>query len=513
MQMSTRLGFLAFVLLMSDAFKMTGKIFRVRERGLAAVVAPELQQQSNEAWVNSVFVGAVRSALQGDFKQLDAITGAGAQWDSPVAGNLADLKSGLTQFASFFQDPVLTVYGARSISSPPAQQSSSLIEIEYQLSFWWPLPWRPRINIPAKAVITLDTSTAANNIVSSVVEKWQPSLLDIFFKQVVPRAWDVWHLFSSPVPEFPPLKELGRVGKVTMVEVPPTLVYEARWTGLAKYPGPPLLTLPGFAFVGDLRTSRPNRDPFFTVLPIEAQTDAFLDPITGKEMKQTIWTVPVPSALITDPLVQSALAGTASVAPSIAAVDLEKDDGSGGASGGEADDKEAEADFVTMSLDRINLMKSVTGGVLRGEGLRFDQQMVDEYRQAEKVACQYRVQPRRLVARVPVRGEVTSEKISAALNEIRAAVNGGSFTAAVGSSTSTSSSSSSQQQQQRRLKMKRRSMDSYSDSAYSPQVGLSVGNCKACFNAQAKLAMGIYEIQFDKREAEVFVELVGEEEK
>jgi hypothetical protein len=56
-------------------------------------------------------------------------------------------------------------------------------------------------------------------------------------------------------------------------------------------------------------------------------------------------------------------------------------------------------------------------------------------------------------------------------------------------------------------------MDRYSDSAYAPQVGLSVGNCKACFNAQAKLAMGIYEIQFDKREAEVFVELVGEEEK
>ena len=500
MQFSTRLGFFAFVLLLGEALKLTGRQYCSRRSRAhhAAAETSSLELQSNEAWVNSVFVGAVRSALKGDFKQLDAITSAEAKWDNPVAGNLADLKGGLTQFASFFQEPVFTVYGARSVS--PSSPSSTLIEIDYQLSFWWPLPWRPRINIPAKAVITLDTSTAARIMLSSVVEKWQPSLLDIFFKQVVPRAWDVWHLFSSPVPEFPPLKELGRAGKVTMVEVPPTLVYEARWTGLAKYPGPPLVTLPGFAFVGDLRTSRPNRDPFFTVLPIEAQTDAFLDPVTGKEMKQTSWTVPVPSSLVSDALLKAAQAGTSLVAPATSAVDLgQEDDGTGGGGGGgEADDKEAEADFVTMSLDRVNLMKSVTGGTMRGEGLRFDEQMVDEYRRAEKVECQYRVQPRRLLARVPVRGEVTSEKISAALNDIRAAVNSGSF--------ATTPSSSSQQQQ--RLRMKRRSMDSYSDPAYSPQVGLAVGNCKACFNSQAQLAMGIYEIQFDKREADVFVELV-----
>ena len=109
------------------------------------------------------------------------------------------------------------------------------------------LPWRPRIIVPGRVTLTAD---ADNTSILSVVEEWEVTIPQIIAKQALPRLWDIWHIFSTPCPEFAPSKVLGREGRVSFVEMPPSIALEATWTGPAKYPGPPLLTIPGFSLFG-----------------------------------------------------------------------------------------------------------------------------------------------------------------------------------------------------------------------------------------------------------------------
>ena len=65
------------------------------------------------------------------------------------------------------------------------------------------------------------------------------------------------------------------------------------------------------------------------------------------------------------------------------------------------------------------------------------------------------------------------------------------------------------------IKMPRRTADlqqgihvaGSADDKFTPQIGLLISNCKACFNAKGELAMAIYEIQFGNKLTRVQVEL------
>ena len=242
-------------------------------------------------------------------------------------------------------------------------------------------------------------------------------------------------------------------------------------------------------------------------------------------MKTTSWVVPVPTAClgsgvggVAAPGVGQSLWAQARAAEprpvSASQVDLGFGPGAGagagagdgldaaaaaaGAGADEADPADA-TDFKVNNLEKLNIMKSVTNGAQRGAGLRFDESRVQEFLAAERTDVRYRLQPRRLLARVELRGEPSADKISKALGEIRAACGGGlsSIADAAGLPAGT------------KLRMKKRTQDDYSDPAYSPQVGLLVGNVKACFNSRAELAMAVYELQqFGRKETAVQVELV-----
>ena len=212
--------------------------------------------------VTEQFIEAWRNGLQGDQILLNTMVKPSTRWENPFVATGKELIEGLIQFSGFFGEPSLTVFNVIS-------KSSRQIEISYHLSFWYPVGWRPRIIIPGKALVTISDDLRS---IQSVQESWDVSVTDIALKQFLPRWWDVLHVFSSPSPEYPPIKTIASVGKVNFVELPKTVVVEVRWSGSAKFPGPPLLAVPGFSLFGYLKTSNPNRDPFYTSLPVEVQS-------------------------------------------------------------------------------------------------------------------------------------------------------------------------------------------------------------------------------------------------
>ena len=238
--------------------------------------------------LSNLFVDAWLKALNGKLEPLENVMSDDeATWSSPVAKSLSEMKSQFVNFADFFLDPALTIFDTR------IDITKNQVVLDYQLSFWYPLPWRPRIIVPGK--VTLACSANATSIVS-VMEEWDTTISQILMNQAFPRLWDIWHIFSTPCPEYPPIKVLGQEGKVTFVELPPSLAVETTWTGPAKFPGPPLLAVPSFSLFGALRTSNPNRDPFQCTLPVESLSDSYADD-DGQAMKKNSFIMHVPSQL------------------------------------------------------------------------------------------------------------------------------------------------------------------------------------------------------------------------
>lgn len=432
--------------------------------------------------VSSDFVSAWLKAFQGKLGPLkEVFPDNKAAWSSPVSKTLEEMKEQFINFSDFFKDPALTVYD-RQINTEKNE-----IVLDYQLSFWYPLPWRPRIIVPGKATITVN---AEGNRVLSVKDDWEVSVLNIMTKQAAPRLWDVWHIFSTPTPEYPPIKTFGRVDrKVTLVELPPTIAVETSWTGLAKFPGPPLLVMPGFALDGELRTSRPNRDPFLTTLPVESSSDSFAKE-DGTAMKKNTFTMHVPTQLHSK--VMGEIRQTEpTVMKTEAQILLENGETEG------QDDETYESDAQVgisdeklSKLENISIMKSVTGGVQRGDYDANDE-LVREFAASESLSRKYKALPRRLMAQVKVTGEVTPEKVKEAVDMIKTAV----------------STPSMQDMLPAAPAGKKYSLQLRSDGSANPLVGFQMFGSKACFNPRGQPAMAIYEIQYDKRVTNVQIEL------
>ena len=415
------------------------------------------------------FVQAWREGLKGNQINLKSILSPKATWENPFVSTSTELMEGMAQFSNFLEEPSLTVF---KISPITANQ----VEVDYHLSFWYPMAWKPRVIIPGKAIVTLSSDLTT---ISSVKEKWEVSIMDVFMKQVLPRFWDVWHVFCSPSPEYPPIKEIQRVGKVSFVELPQTVCMEVRWSGSSKYPGPPLLAAPSFSLFGALRTSKPKRDPFHTVLPIEVQSGKFKDAESGEDFKRSSWIFHVPTSL-QESIMDKARAETVF---SLIDGDLADDD--------EGENPEAKLDYQTqLSNDNINVMKCVTAGALRGQNVEFDNEMMRDFESKEKKEYLYKIQPARIIAQVDIKGEADPERINEALKLIRAAVE-----------------SDGRKIFNKDVRMRSRDFDGSSGENSAPLLGLQLWHSKACFNMAAEPVMAIYEMQYGYRLTRVHVEL------
>ena len=435
--------------------------------------APTAETLSPLMLASASFIQAWRDGLKGNQINLKSILSERATWENPFVSTTSDLMDGLAQFSSFFAEPSITIFNV----SPTGKENQ--VEIQYQLSFWYPMAWKPRIIIPARAIVTMSSDLSS---VIAVKENWEVSMLTVFMKQLLPRFWDVWHVFCSPTPEYPPINDLQKVGKVSFVELPQTVCMEVRWTGSAKYPGPPLLAAPSFSLFGALRTSKPRRDPFHTVLPIEVQSGKFKDVQTGEDMKRSSWIYHVPTSL-QEQIMDKARAETIFSLSD----DEETDDDEG-------ENPEAKLDYQTqLSNDNINVMKCVTGGALRGQNIEFDGAMMRDFESKEKKEYLYKIQPKRIIAQVDIQGEADPDRITEALQLIRAAVK-----------------SDGKRIFNREVRMRSRDYDgvnSPTDDTAAPLLGLQLWHSKACFNMKAEPVMAIYEMQYGYRLTRVHVEL------
>jgi hypothetical protein len=447
--------------------------------------------------LGSEFAYAWLKALQGKLGYLkDLFPDNQASWSCPPFANTnAEMKEQFVNFAGFFQDPALTVYG-QSIN-----KDRNEIELDFQLSFWYPLPWRPRVIVPGKVTLV---SNAEGTQVLSVREDWAVTVTDIMTKQVPPRLWDIFHIFSTPSPEYPPVRTLGRVNrKVTFVELPPSVAVETAWVGPAKFPGPPLLVLPGFALDGELRTSRPNRDPFIPTLPVESSSDSFRDSDSGVQMKRNAFLMHVPSVL--HPAVAAHLAESEREGPRTILTPeqlLLKEDGRERAE--DQDDQTYTSDVQVglgdeklSQLENVSIMRSVTGGVERGV-YDANEELSREFVTSERIERRYVTLPRRLMAQVKVKGEVTADKVKEAVQQIQLAMSsqgGGGDGDALRAMLPVCPPG-------RQYALRTRA-----DGGGAPLVGFQMYGAKACFNLQGQPAMAIYEIQYNARVTNVMVEL------
>ena len=175
------------------------------------------------------FVSSLRLVLNKKltFASLTEYLTPSCTWINPFISTLSEASEEIEKFSNFFNDTNIIVFSQRMIRE-------DTIEINYQLSCWYPLPWRPRIIIPAVAELKI-SFLDGKPAISSITEKWEVSPLDILFKQIPPRWWDLWHIFSSPSPEYPPIQTIKKVRNNVQVRVlPQTVFMEVQWSGAAK---------------------------------------------------------------------------------------------------------------------------------------------------------------------------------------------------------------------------------------------------------------------------------------
>ena len=362
---------------------------------------------------------------------------------------------------------------------------SNKIKVNYQLSFWYPIFWKPRIIIPIETYVT---TTSDFKYIASVKEKWEFSFFEIVTKQFIPRLWDIWHIIQTPVPEYPPIRALSSEGKVSFVEMPPTVCIETKCVGLNRYPGPPLSIVPGFSLFGALRTSRPNRDPIYPVMPVEVQSTSFVCPKTLEPMKQSSWIFHVPTSL-QDQILDKVKSGTCYAI----------DDNESLAE--EQDDAVDEVDYEITIQDR-GLMKSVTAGILRGN-FSYDEAKMSDYETNLKKDYTYKFLPKRVLAQTNVYGEIDLKKINDAVSLIKKAV------ASQGKALLGGDVRIVNRDTDLELKIASNSISAPSIDECVPKIGLQLWDCKGCFNPKGEPAMAVYEIQYDYKLTKIFVELTN----
>jgi hypothetical protein len=441
------------------------------------------------------FVDSYRTALAGDLSSLRGMLSSKCRISTPVVSDRTGLLTGLTEFSKFFLAPEFLVEDS---CADPGRHSLS---ITAQLSFNYPLPWRPRVIIPTTMCITFSEDSTQ---VLEIDEKWEVSLSAIFYQQVLPRGWDVWHVFSSPSPEYPPVRTLARLNRVSIVELPATIMAETTWTGLAKYEGPPMLAVPGFSLFGTLSSAQARREGYHTSLPVEVLTGKFQCPSSGLTKKATTWRYHVPTALQRGVLPQATTEEvTILQGDSLLKSDPEDDEIMPPTSSTEGSAREMDHVEYLVGYENLSVMKQSSGGAVRGGGCKLTREMMEEYEAHQEVCFRYRRLPRRLVAQVSVRGEVDAGSISEAVKEIKAAVEDGVVRV-----------------QGRRVRLRRGTAEARTHTmpmradgtVLKPQFGLQQWHIKACFDKKGEPAMAVYEMQYGLPSTTLFLDVELDEE-
>lgn len=247
------------------------------------------------------FENLYNRALDGKPAQLKALFGPSSRWEGvPMAEQSGDVQSALDQVdqaRAFFLEPRLSVTGSRVLPS------ANTVEVEWQLSGTWPLPYRPRVRAAGTTVMRIDAAhKGPQPRVLLMEERWDKPWWRSSLEQALPRAWDMWHLFLTPPSEKPLYRVVRRFHAIELREYYPRLVVELetqdtregkKFTDLAW-------VLPDFGFTDELKLQgrAQYRETYVTTSPLEVCVESTEwappggQPVPSKRVR---WHVPLPS--------------------------------------------------------------------------------------------------------------------------------------------------------------------------------------------------------------------------
>lgn len=253
---------------------------------------------------------------------------------------------------------------------------------------------------------------------------------------------------------------------------------------LSKKQGPPLLSIPGFALFGMLKTARRSRDPYYTVMPVEVQSGKYTD-AQGREMKKSIWIFHVPTFLQEIVLEHVKSKKKFTINPTSllsAAIDVND---------AQEEDLGVQVDYQ-VGLENANVMLSISGGKERGQNVEFDEKLMKTFESSERIEYMFKHVPKRKISLVDIKGDPSPESISKAVSDIKDSLSSGRG-----------------QISRNILKPKILDVDcsrgEKSDSA--PKIGFLLKSCKAGFNSEAQPSIAVYELQYGYKTTSVFLEL------
>jgi hypothetical protein len=236
---------------------------------------------------------AVRDSLYAVFSNVaDPTTALAAafddacSWETPLfrCSSRAAMAEQLSSFMSFFLEPCIHFTSHRNCDNGTA------IDVDWLVSFTYPLPWRPRITVSGKSRATFATSRSSfpPGLVVSVIDEWDVSVWNIF-SQSLPRLTDILWLYPAPHAETDDgtRKVLSKHDGYSIVRFAarPELRYCAT---LSRNEVPyvrAVPALPSIAFVGRLR----RKEDYSTVSPISVRC------VDGASEYE--WAIPVPGTM------------------------------------------------------------------------------------------------------------------------------------------------------------------------------------------------------------------------
>ena len=325
-------------------------------------------------------------------KSKNAASNSGHQQSSPLK-ELAASKS-------FYNKLDVAILSANTIKSSSSEDSSSVVEVRWDIGALWPNPWESRVLLTGTSTLTVRCEDKEDNR-SSIVLLKQVDMLDgsnpkdvigKLSSQLPPRFWDIYHIGMTPSAELDPRfdeplssssttsiisknkgKKKGLFSSYKLSYLPPRLVTEPSLIDTNGRDGRVAQTLPNHGFTTAIKTMGPKKESFVPVSPVEISISKVENNMDGGG-SLVKWSVPVPPEFASN------------IELPLPLLENENDD--------DDEDDDSLATITTAS-------KSLTGRPTKPPP-----------NPIESLACSYSLRPNRLVATLPFAGNPQDEEVT-----------------------------------------------------------------------------------------------------
>lgn len=157
-----------------------------------------------------------------------------------------------------------------------------------------------------------------------------------------------------------------------------------------------------------------------------------------------------------------------------------------------------------VGFENMNLMKSVTGGISRGN-FTLNITKAIEFESKQEIDFHYRITSKRIIAAINLYGEIDNKKIANGLNNIKTIINKQNIKI-LNKTIKIKSNNINENLFNNNSDINDKNINQFLDNL-TPLFGLQLYSVKTCFNKNAEPSMAIYEMQYSSRMTKLFVEL------